>query len=159
MENYYVAIAMICFIMSLVAILLPFLLISNAKSEFNGKMSNIEVKYSGYETDRTSMRTEMQNLKFTYYEELAQAQGAIKAEQITIKSEMEATKTSVATFYSKWARKIGQLAPQPIEEELPPETSQGQLELPDGFALEKTTQAPAASTNGNIRGFRKSLGR
>jgi len=145
MEIFYVISSIFAVFASLLAILLAFILISNAKSEFQGKMSNIEVKYTGYETDKAAINSKVDNLKFNHYDDLAVSLGVVKAEQITIKAEMEATKTSVATFYSKWARKIGQLAPQPIEEETPPETSQGELELPPGFALEKTAQVPDAS--------------
>jgi len=138
MNIYYVIFTGLAVILSIVAIIAPFILSNSLKTSFQLKIETNSLKIQALGTEFESIKTDMSRLKFENYESLAQKVLIMQGDMSSVSQEVKSLDAAIKNFYSKWARKLGRIDKAPEAAPAIEEIEDPELALPDGFALEPT---------------------
>jgi peptidoglycan hydrolase CwlO-like protein len=110
MPIFYVILAVFCTLVSLSALILPFLLVSTAKSDLRSEFGDLKSRFETISRDVSAMQQRLDTLNTEHFENLLAKYKTITTDMTGITAKVESLDTSIRNFYSKWARKLGKVA-------------------------------------------------
>ena len=107
--------AIIAVLCSASAIILVYSAISSAKSELASDISTVSIELKQTASNCESLRNDLSRLSFENYDHLRQKIETVFLDMTQMSQKVEGLDLSVRNFYSKWARKLGQLKKEEVE--------------------------------------------
>lgn len=148
-------IAIICLISTVIAILSIKTVVNGTKSELRTGIDKNSLALEANKAVIEAVRSEVGRLKFENYDNLRQKHDVIISDIHDTKARVDALDSSIKNFYSRWAKKLGQISKNDDAANLDSDSHQTQQEI------EQMTQAAQAQNHRPLRqgSFHKLRGR